>query len=59
MTDILPGKPNRLIVVGGVGSLYVNPEHTMRVMDTSDFPDAFKPLADNTGKALDDLQARN
>ncbi len=59
LTDILSGKPNRLLVVGGAGSLYVNPEHTMRVMDTPDFPDMFKPLANSMGAAFDALKQRS
>ena len=47
------------MVVGGAGSLYVNPEHTVQVMDTPEFPDAFKPLASNMGKALEELRTRN
>ena len=46
-------------MVGGAGSLYVNPEHTVQVMDGPDFPDVFKPLASNMGKALEKLRARN
>ena len=45
LCDALSGTDTRLLVVGGAGSLYVNPEHTMQVMDGSDFPDLFKPLA--------------
>ncbi|OTQ62415.1 NAD(P)-dependent oxidoreductase [Gilliamella apis] len=56
LTDILSGKPNRLLVVGGAGSLYVNPEHTVRLADSPDFPDEFKPLANNMAKALDHLR---
>ncbi|HXL01574.1 MAG TPA: NAD(P)-dependent oxidoreductase [Candidatus Atribacteria bacterium] len=59
LCDILSGKPNRLLVVGGAGSLYVNPEHTIRLMDTEDFPDAFKPVASSMAKALDELRNRN
>ncbi|MFV0412883.1 MAG: NAD(P)-dependent oxidoreductase [Oscillospiraceae bacterium] len=58
LCDLLSGKPNRLLVVGGAGSLYVNSEHTLQVKDTPDFPDAFKPLATNMGKALDELRKR-
>jgi len=58
LADILSGKSNRLLVVGGAGSLYVNPEHTLRVMDMPDFPDMFKPLAGNMGAAFDSLRAR-
>lgn len=59
LTDILSGKPNRLLVVGGAGSLYVNPEHTLRLVDTPEFPDEFKPLATNMAKALDELKKCN
>jgi putative NADH-flavin reductase len=59
LCDILSGKPNRLLIVGGAGSLYVNPEQTIRVMDTPDFPDMFKPLAKNMGAAFDALKKRN
>ena len=33
LCDILSGMPTRLLVVGGAGSLYVNPEHTACVAD--------------------------
>lgn len=59
LADMLGGKPNRLLVVGGAGSLYVNAEHTIRVMDTPDFPDMFKPLASNMEKALAALRLRD
>ncbi|MDO4167272.1 MAG: NAD(P)-dependent oxidoreductase [Eubacteriales bacterium] len=58
LCDILSGSETRLIVVGGAGSLYVNPEHTVQVMDGPDFPDMFKPLAAAQGKALDELRLR-
>lgn len=59
LCDILSGTNIRLLVVGGAGSLYVNPEHTVQVMDTPDFPDMFKPLAAAQGKALEELRTRN
>lgn len=59
LCDILSGTNIRLLVVGGAGSLYVNTEHTVQVMDTPDFPDVFKPLAAAQGKALEELRARN
>lgn len=31
LSDILSGSNTRLLVVGGAGSLYVNPEHTLTV----------------------------
>lgn len=58
LCDILSGTNIRLLVVGGAGSLYINAEHTAQVMDGPDFPDVFKPLASNMGKALDELRQR-
>ena len=59
LCDLLSGTDIRLLIVGGAGSLYTNPEHTAQVMDAPNFPDAFKPLAAAQGKALDELRARN
>lgn len=57
LTAILKGHENiRLLIVGGAGSLYVDPEHKIRLMDTPEFPDAFMPLATAMGKAFDDLK---
>lgn len=56
---MLSDKPNRLIVVGGAGSLYVDPQHTTRLMDTPDFPDSYKPVAQNMAAGLDALRKRN
>ncbi len=58
LCDVLSGTNVQLLVVGGAGSLYLNPEHTAQVMDGPDFPDAFKPLAANMGKALAELRER-
>ena len=59
LCDILSGKKTRLVVVGGAGSLYVNPEHTAVVSDGADFPAMFLPLAKAQGKALAELRERN
>ena len=58
LCDILSGTDTRLLVVGGAGSLYVNPEHTACVADGPDFPDVFKPLAAAMAKALGELRER-
>ncbi len=58
LCDILSGTETRLLIVGGAGSLYVNPEHTVCVADGPDFPDAFKPLASAMAKALSELRER-
>ena len=58
LCDCLSGSETRLLIVGGAGSLYVNPEHTMTVSDGPDFPDIFKPLANAMAKALSELRER-
>lgn len=58
LCDILSGTDTRLLIVGGAGSLYVNPEHTAQVSDGPDFPDAFKSLAAAMAKALTELRER-
>ena len=59
LCDVLSGTKVRLLVVGGAGSLYINPEHTLQVKDLDSFPEAFKPLATNMGEALAELRKRN
>ncbi|WP_393965070.1 NAD(P)-dependent oxidoreductase [Exiguobacterium sp. S22-S28] len=56
LIDQLRGTSTRLIVVGGAGSLFVDPEKTLRLADTPEFPDAYLPTAKNQAKNLEDLQ---
>lgn len=56
LIDAFKGTNTRLIIVGGAGSLYVDPEKTTKLMDTPDFPDFVYPTASNMGKALDLLE---
>ena len=59
LCDILSGTDIRLLIVGGAGSLYVNPEHTAVVSDGADFPSMFLPLAKAQGEELARLRERN
>lgn len=59
LCDILSGTDTRLVIVGGAGSLYVNPEHTIQVKDGADFPAIFMPLANAMGEELDELRKRS
>ncbi len=59
LSDLVAGTDKRLVVVGGAGSLFVNPEHTLTVADGSDFPETFQPLAAAHQTALDGLRKRN
>ncbi|MFR9310633.1 NAD(P)-dependent oxidoreductase [Hydrogeniiclostridium mannosilyticum] len=58
LCDILSGGSTRLLVVGGAGSLYTNPEHTQCLSDGADFPDSYKPVAFAMAKALSELRER-
>ena len=59
LSDILSGSDTRLLVVGGAGSLYLTPEHSLPVAQSPDFPEAFKPLALAMGAALTELRKRD
>ncbi|TQR10354.1 NAD(P)-dependent oxidoreductase [Psychrobacillus soli] len=56
LIEVLKGTNTRVIVVGGAGSLFVDEAKTIRVMDTPDFPEIFKPTADGQGRNLQELQ---
>ena len=57
LAKVLSGTQTRLIVVGGAGSLFVNPEHTATVADDPAFPADWKPLAAAHAEALAALRA--
>ena len=59
LCDVLSGSDTRLLIVGGAGSLYVNPEHTAIVCDGPDFPAMFLPLAKAQGEELAELRKRD
>ncbi len=56
LTSILKGTDIRLLIVGGAGSLYVNPEHTQTVVDVTPFPEEAMPVVNAHGKALEELR---
>ncbi len=58
LCDLLSGTDTRLLVVGGAGSLYINPEHSLCLIDSPDFPEEYKPLAKAMAKALGELRER-
>lgn len=47
----LAGTKVRLFVVGGAGSLWVNAEHTVQLMNTPDFPEIFMAVANASAEA--------
>lgn len=56
LIEALKGTSTRAIIVGGAGSLYVDENKTVKVMDTPDFPDIFLPTAKGQGRNLQELQ---
>lgn len=59
LCDIMSHQKKRLIVVGGAGSLYMDKTHTTQLIDTSNFPEQYKPVASNMSKALTELRKRS
>ena len=58
LADLVAGTDTRLFVVGGAGSLFVNPEHTVTVDMGPEFPEDWKPLSAAHGEGLADLRSR-
>ena len=48
----------RLYIVGGAGSLYVDPAHRVQLADTPEFPAEFYPLAKAQTEELAALRSR-
>lgn len=59
LCDELSGTETRLLVVGGAGSLYVDPEHTKTVVDVTPFPEEAMPVVNTHGKLLEQLRGRD
>lgn len=59
LADLLSGTSTRLLVVGGAGGLYTDESHTTRLLDTPDFPEAYKPTATAMSKGLAALRKRD
>lgn len=56
LVEALKGITTKLIVVGGAGSLFVDENKTIRLIDTPEFPDFVKPTALGQGRNLQELQ---
>lgn len=58
LADLSTATGVHFYVVGGAGSLFVDPEHTTQLLDTDAFPAEFRPLADAQRKQLANLRGR-
>ncbi|MDR7075881.1 putative NADH-flavin reductase [Neobacillus niacini] len=56
LIEALKGTSTKLIVVGGAGSLFVDENKTVKLIDTPEFPDFVKPTAMGQGRNLQELQ---
>lgn len=56
LAGLLRGTETRLLVVGGAGSLFVDPEHTKTVVDVTPFPEEAMPVVNAHAKALEELR---
>lgn len=57
LIEAVKGTDTRIIVVGGAGSLYVDENKTIQVVDTPEFPEIVVPTAKGQGRNLEELQA--
>ena len=56
LANLLANTDKRLVIVGGAGSLYVDPEHKVQLVETPDFPEEYYALAKAQTDALDELR---
>lgn len=56
LIEALKGTSTKGIIVGGAGSLYVDENKTIQLIDTPEFPDIVKPTAKGQGRNLQELQ---
>lgn len=58
LIEILKQAPEtRLLVIGGAGSLFVDEAKAVRLIETAEFPEEYKPTASQQAQNLLDLQA--
>lgn len=56
LIEAAKGTDTRIIVVGGAGSLYVDEQKTIELIDTPQFPDIVKPTAKGQARNLQELK---
>jgi putative NADH-flavin reductase len=57
LIEAVKGTDTKIIVVGGAGSLYVDENKTIQVVDTPEFPEIVVPTAKGQGRNLEELKA--
>ncbi len=56
LAGLVEGTDTRLVVVGGAGSLFVNPERTLTLAEGPEFPESWLPIANAHSEALQFLR---
>lgn len=56
--DLVSNSNKRLLIIGGAGSLYVDEAHTLKLVDSPDFPEQFKKISQAQIKTLEEIQKR-
>ncbi|KAA6225137.1 MULTISPECIES: NAD(P)H-binding protein [unclassified Campylobacter] len=59
LINILKDNNAKFIAIGGAGSLFVDKEHQIRLMDSPNFPDSYKGVAKATYEAFEVLKTSN
>ncbi|WP_432717718.1 NAD(P)H-binding protein [Staphylococcus equorum] len=56
--DLVSNSNKRLLIIGGAGSLYVDEAHTLKLIESPDFPEQFKKISQAQIKTLEEIQKR-
>jgi len=59
LSDAVANTDTRLLVVGGAGSLFMNKEHSLQLLDTPEFPKEYYPSAKAQTDELVERRKRN
>lgn len=59
LCSLLKNSNTRILFVGGAGSLYMNKEHTLMLLETPDFPDIYKDVAQAGLEYLKEVRKHN
>lgn len=59
LCNILKGTKTRILFVGGAGSLYLDKEHTKMLLESADFPEEYKAVANAGLEYLNEVRKHN
>ncbi|MCG7339392.1 NAD(P)H-binding protein [Staphylococcus sp. ACRSN] len=59
LSDLVSNTEQRLLIIGGAGSLFVDETHTMKLVEAPDFPEIYKNTALAQSKTLEEIKQRD